>query len=215
MSLSDFLHDLCYGYGSYLAFGSIRQGKTGLIMRMVDIIHEENPDRPVYFHKFPRTKMHLLPDWVEIVNNVDDVPKGAVLVKDDSGLNDDVNAKSSRSADAKQWARFLAVMGQRRITLLMTIQNTAIVSLDSFRFGYINMFFKRYDEVSRTFERSEFQAVINPVQKMFDRRVSKGFDSKRLSYVFSPHFHGWIENDLPSWWSQDLSEAFDEVKLNV
>lgn len=194
-------------------FGNIRGGKTALMFRIVELVHELNPDLPVFLYGFPFSAKKYLPSWFHYLPSLGDLPCDCILIRDDTSLSDDTHAKRSTSKEAVEFSRFLALAGQKRVRLFVTIQNTAIINKDIFRFGRTNLFFKYYDVTSRVFERDEFTHLVIPIMELFDKLISEGYDDLKLCYVMSSVYEGFFQNSLPSFWSQDLSEAFKNQKV--
>jgi len=214
-AFAELLHSLAYGSYSCPVFANRRAGKTALVMRLLEHIHAINPKRPIVLYNFPFRVRQYLPRWIRVVNSLNEVPLSSVLFRDDTLLSDDTHAKRSTTKEAVEGSRFLAVLGQKGICQFYTIQTTALFNKDAFRFGQNILFFKYYDELSRLFEREEMGSYIDAVMQIFNKYIRKGYNPKELTYVISPWYTGIFRNTLPSFWSEELSEAFKHLEVSV
>jgi len=213
-----FLEDIKKGIGVIYILGSIGSGKTALSFLLAEYVHK-NSSRVVYAYNFPVPKM--LPEWIYNVSDISALPPGCLLLFDDSGLSEEVSSKSHSSKKNKDWANLLKVIRHKRIKLIMTIQNTAFITPDDFRAGEVTLILKYYDMLARMFERDEFKDFIVEIMESFEKRrreilgsysteqILNKIPQKQLGYIFSQDFPGeFFINGLPTFWTQELSEAF-------
>ncbi len=212
-AFAELLHELSYGSYSCPVFANRRAGKTALVMRLLELIHATNPSRPIILYNFPEEVLKFLPQWTDISSSFSDIDNGSIVFRDDSLLSDDTHAKKATTKEAVENSKRLAISGHKDILMFYTVQTTALFNKDAFRFGQNILFFKRYDELSRMFEREELAVYIDAIMSVFDTYVQKGYNPKELSYVISPFYSGIFFNSLPSFWSEELSKAFKNYEV--
>ena len=61
-------------------------------------------------------------------------------------------------------------------------------------------------------ERSQFRKLIEEIDREFSKIPKE--DMKKSVYVVSDEYKGFIRNPLPSFWSEELSEAYAGVSVN-
>lgn len=212
-AFAELLYELSYGSYSCPVFANRRAGKTALVMRLLELIHATNPSRPIVLFNFPEEVLDFLPRWISISSSFSDILNGSIVSRDDSLLSDDTHAKKSMTNDAVKNSQQLAISGHKDILMFYTVQTTALFNKDAFRFGQNILFFKRYDELSRMFEREELAVYIDAIMSVFDSYIQKGYKPKELSYVISPFYSGIFTNSLPTFWSENLSKAFKNYEV--
>lgn len=205
------ISELAYRPHNLFVLGSVGSGKTALSFKIMELIHNLNPARPVYIHNYPDESIPLLPDWVHLETDINKIPYGAIVVKDDTSLDDSTHAKGKRDQQ-KEFAQEMAVCRQKMHTILFTVQNTYWMSLDLERAGNNHFIYKWYDYRSIVREREEIQGNLYAVMELMKQYISDGYQRQQLAYVSSPFYEGFLSSNLPTFWSQDLSEILGRVR---
>lgn len=212
MCMDRFLRALAFDAHNVFINGSVGSGKTGLSFKFIENAHKLNPKRAVYIHNYPEESLELLPDWFNLEKDITAIPYGALVLKDDTSLDDATHSKGSKG-DQKGFAQEMALCRQKKHTLIFNVQNTYWLSKDLGRAGNNHYVYKWYDDKSLQDEREEVKGIIYAVKEVMKQMIKEGYKREALAYVSSEYFHqGFITSTLPSFWSQDLSEVLGRVR---
>lgn len=191
-----------------LIIGRRRFGKSALGYYIEEKIHIEQPLLKIFVVSLPVEKHHLLPEWIHPVNDVEDLPDNCVALIDEGALK--YHAHKWHKKETEVMDRLISISGQRHQTFIFithTLRKFAVTLLLD-----INMLLvKKPSLLQMKLERSEFRKLIEKIDLEF-RKIPKD-EVKSSVYIVSDDFEGFIRNPLPSFWSEDLSEAYAGVKL--
>lgn len=192
--------------------GSVGSGKTAFTFKVAEKIHILNPERPIYIHNYPEEALELLPGYFRIAKNMAEIPYGALVLKDDTSLDDRTHSKGSKG-DQKEFAQEMALCRQKKHTLIFNVQNTYWLSLDLGRAGNNHFVWKWYDNASLQHEREEVKGIVYAVKEVMKQMIKEGYKREALAYISSEYYHqGFILSSLPSFWTQDLSEILGRIR---
>jgi hypothetical protein len=159
------LTEIAHNPANLFVFGSVGSGKTGITFKIAEEIHKINPDRPVYIHNYPEESLEYLPDYFQLETRINYIPYGAIVIKDDTSLDNSTHAKGSKS-EQKDFAQEMAICRQKKHTLLFNVQNTYWLSLDLERAGNNHYIYKYYDLYSLRREREDIKANLYAVREL-------------------------------------------------
>ncbi len=184
-----------------LIVGGRNRGKSGLGYYLLELF----PDAlPVYVVGVPEAARDLLPDWVGIAPDLEDVPCKAVALVDEAYLL--FHARSSMAAVAKRMSEILNLSRQREQTWIFVTQEARQVDRNIVSAANV-VIFKPLGLLQAAFERAELSPLVEQANEAF--ATVKG-NKRRWAYVVAPEqdFQGLLENPLPSFWSPRLSRLF-------
>lgn len=203
----ELIHQMAFQPHNLFILGSVGSGKTALAFTICEKIHEMNPDRPVYLSGYPDVARDYLPDYIHFENDIKKVPYDAIILKDDTSLDDATHSKGAAKSQ-KEFSQEMALCRQKRHTIVFTIQNTYWMSLDLERAGNNHYAFKYYDQRAIVRERPEIQGNLFALMKVMDDYVVlEGYDSREITYFSSKFYNGFMRSSVPSYWTQNLSEV--------
>lgn len=203
----ELIQEMAYKPHNLFILGSVGSGKTGLAFKICEVLHELNPGRPVYLNGYPEIAKQYLPDYIRFEADIKKIPYNAIVVKDDTSLDDATHAKGSKDAQ-KSFAQEMALCRQKMHTIIFTVQNTYWLSLDLERAGNNHYAFKHYDQRAIVRERQEIQGNLFALMKVMDDYVDlEGYEPEEITYFSSKFYNGFMRTGLPSYWSQTLSEV--------
>lgn len=188
--------------------GSRGSGKSCLATHWLDLHRQFNPQRPCCIYKFP--KPNLLPIWIQNITDMESIPKGAVMVVDEAGI--EFNQFSFQSQGSRGLSDFIKVARHKDVTLLIITQNGATLTKDVRRL--IDFYLLRnpsngqlYDEISI------IKRLYQNCFMLFSTETAK----KKGYFIADWEVMEFVTFDLPVWWTEEISKAYDgdEETLNT
>lgn len=174
-------------------------GKSALAFHYLELHHLLNPSRQCCVYKFPQP--HLLPQWIININDMEECPKGAVMVIDEAGI--EFNQFSFQKDESKGLSNFIKIARHNDISLFFITQNGGTLTKDIRRL--IDFYLLRepsnsqlYDEISiiKRWYQNCFMLFSTPTAKQ------KGY------FVADWELAEFMTFDLPTWWTEDISKAY-------
>lgn len=193
-----------------LIIGMRGSGKTALGMVFGENFHFYNPDVPVYVMNYPVDKRHLLPDWVQYSENIEDVPQNSFIIMDEAACRH--HSLMWRKNKTILMQHIIGRSRQRKQTIVFITHTarkfaiTLILELDMLCVKEPSLFHSR-------FERAEIRSLLKDVYNEY--QVIPIEERKQYTYIFSNNYVGWIKTGLCSFWSNNLSEAWKDVVIDV
>lgn len=184
-----------------LILGKRGSGKSALGYRLLEL---NRYALTPYVLGLPRQGQGLLPDWIGITQNLDDiVPKSIVLV-DEAYLR--YHSRESLATRSREMSRILNLSRQREQTLIFVSQEARQIDKNIVSSANV-IVYKDLGMLQLEFDRPELNRFANQAKQAFEKVEG---DRRRWSYVYSPDsdFLGLLENSLPGFWSNKLSQAF-------
>jgi len=192
-----------------LIIGRRRFGKSALGFYMIEKFHKNQPGLKIFVVSLPKEKHQLLPDWIRPVDNVEDLPENCVALIDEGALK--YHAHKWQKKETEVMDQMISFSGQRRQTFIFithTMRKFAVTLLMD-----INVVLcKKPSLLHSKLERSEFRKLMEIVDHEFNKLPEDKV--KAATYVISEDYQGFIYNPLPSFWSEQLSEAYATNRNN-
>lgn len=200
-----------------MIFGDVRTGKSCLGYGLLEHLSVEY-NRDAYVFGLPREKAYLLPPSMTPIYSLDDLAENSIVIFDEAYIS--FYSRMSSSEINKMMDTLAGLVGQKNILAMYITQQTRRLEIGVVSsVGWI--FSKKPSLLQSRFDRKELRGIIKEVYGEFSRLVppegvSKKDYQKRCTYVISGDFEGMIEdsNTPPSFWSEELSEAFKGVPLS-
>jgi len=186
----------------YAVIGSRGSGKSCFSYEFMD--WHKCANRDLYTLKFP--KPHLLPSHIISVEDISQCNKGGVLLIDEAGI--EFNQFSFNSKQSIELVNMLKVARHRDLSIIFIAQNGANLTRDVRRLidCYIlkkPSFTQMYDEISIIKRLYQNCSVLFTT----DDQKQKGFF---VSEVGEMGF-----SDIPVWWNENISKAYDGEKETI
>lgn len=200
-----------------MIFGDIRSGKSCLAYALLEHLSMEY-NRDAYVYGLPREKAYLLPPSITPIYSLDDLAENSIVLFDEAYIS--FYSRMSSSNINKMMDTLAGLVGQKNILAIYITQQTRRLEIGIVSsVGWICC--KKPSLLQSRFDRKELRGIIKEVYGAFNKLVppegtSKKDYQKRCTYVVSSDFEGMIENSNtpPSFWSEDLSKAFEGVLLS-
>ena len=185
-----------------LIIGKAGSGKSALAHFLLECFH---PQKSIYIFGFPEDKIKYLPDYINVVASFKRIPMDSVCLIDEAYLL--YGARQSMIEDKHfDLIQILGLFRQKNVSLIFITQNTSLI--DKAVLGMVDwLIFKEITGFQIEFERSQLKPILKKAQEKF-AHISG--DKKRFNYLFSTagNTEEFIENALPSYWSQEISNAY-------
>ena len=180
-----------------IILGARGQGKSALGMRLLENIYSSTK-RPCTAMGF---ESKALPSWIKVVENVDDIPNGSFVLIDEGGIL--FSSRDSMSNANKMLSSLLLIARHKDISIVFISQNSSNLELNILRQADY-LLLKPSSLMQIDFERKKIQQMYKEVSDKFDTYHS----IRGLTYIYSDLFRGFVSNDLPSFWNDDVSKSF-------
>lgn len=201
--------------GTVVIMGRKRRGKSALAHFIAEKMHNTR-HVPVILHlpTAPRDVRNsikkLLPDWVTITTDRNQWPKNCVVIYDEASQS--AHARRTQSESAVDLDNLMGISGQRRQLILFISHHSRKLDInvvtDSER-----ILWKQPTYAHCLFERDELHDF---TMKAFDFFANLKTDKKQLRTALVMDFTTFtfqqFENGLPSYWTEDLSRLFENIK---
>ena len=191
-----------------LIIGRKRYGKTALGFSILEEFHNEQPELKIFVVSLPKEKHHLLPDWIIPTDNIEELPDNSIALIDESSLS--YHAYLWGQKETVVMDRMISISGHKNQTFIFithTMRKFAITLL----LDIDTLLCKKPSLFHGKLERGEVRKIIERVSKEFNELPKD--EIKKNTYVVSDEFEGFIRNELPSFWSEDLSKSYAGIPL--
>ena len=181
--------------------GKRDSGKSALGYRLLEL--NKYRLKP-YVVGLPESALKYLPDWLGSVPTLDDLPHGSIALIDEAYLT--YHARESMSEKNRSVSQLLNLSRQRNQTLVFVTQEARQLDKNITSVADV-IVFKKPSALQIESERPELRPIARRAREAFT--TVKG-SSAPWGYVFSPDadFEGLLENQLPTFWTKQLSKAF-------
>ena len=188
-----------------LVLGKRDAGKSALGYRLVEL----NRDRAGPFVVGPASLQKLLPDWIGVVQRLEEVPHGAAVLLDEAYMT--YHARATMTTEGRTIGQVVNLSRQLGLSLIFVVQEAR--QLDVNVISQVDVLaVKELTEISRGFERRELRRFTDEARAAF---ATIHCDKRRWTWVRSEKadFSGLLENDRPTFWKPALSHAFVNAGL--
>jgi len=142
-----------------------------------------------------------VPDWINVVENVDQIPNNAVVLIDEGGIT--FSSRKSMSNANQLLSELLMIARHKSLTILFITQNSSNLEVNVLRQADF-LILKPSSLLQKDFERKIVKKLYEDVADDFSALK----DNEGIAYVHSDKFRGFVSNELPSFWSTDVSKSF-------
>ena len=180
-----------------IILGARGTGKSALGMRLLENFKVKT-NKNIYAMGFNAKD---LPNWINVVENIDDVENNSVVLIDESGIQ--FSSRNSMSERNKYLTNLLLISRHKDISVVLISQSSANIEINAIRQSdYILL--KPSSLLQKDFERKKIKDIYEEAEKDFEKLK----DNKGLTYLYVHDYKGFISNSLPSFWNKDVSKAY-------
>ena len=205
MDLVDFL-----GFPSAnMVTGHRGMGKTSFGFKVLEDAHKHG--LKCFIVGMPKSKHHLLPKFITPIDNLDDIPDKSAVFLDEAYIY--AYARDHPRRFNKFLSKLIGVVRQKKWILVFASHSTrkleigVVMDLDAWvlrKPNYMHIYF----------ERREIKEITLMAYNWFVKLEQNGKNVKEYAIVISNNKPKVIKVELPSFWNDDLSNAFAGVSLS-
>lgn len=209
-----------------LILGQRGGGKTALGHLLLEIFSDQGRRKPAYIIGFPEHKRHLLPDWI---HPLDDLyfPDDSVVLLHEAHFY--LHARQSMFGSHIEIDKLVTVSRHKNVDIIVETQQS--FRLDKNIVAEVDALIFRIPELMQEkFERPEVQWITKEAKKAFkpyveeyaikkDGKVTGIFrrikpEAVKHAYIYGKNYVGMYPHEipLPSYWSDEISRAYGELK---
>ncbi|MGV8169243.1 MAG: hypothetical protein ACP5N3_04270 [Candidatus Nanoarchaeia archaeon] len=144
-----------------------------------------------------------LPDWINVVEDVKELENNSFVVIDEGGIL--FSSRDSMSDSNKFLSELLFIARHKDLTILFISQNSSNIEVNTLRQADF-LILKKSSLLQKDFERKK----VSDIYTKYSENFSKYKNVKGASLVYSDEFVGFINNELPTFWTTKVSKGFRE-----
>ncbi len=182
-----------------IILGAKGKGKSVIGMKLLENLKQSRNKSAIGFPKL------YLPLWITHIEDIKEIQNNSHLLIDESGIN--FNSRESMSNINKLFSKILFISRHKSLSITFVIQNSSNIDVNAIRQADY-LILKPSALLQKDFERKKIQEIYNNVQEHFDEYKN----DKKIAYIYSDQFIGFVKNKLPSFWSDELSKSFAGFK---
>ncbi len=142
-----------------------------------------------------------LPAWITVVEHVNELENDSFVVIDEGGIL--FSARDFMSSANRMLSELLFVARHKSLTIVFISQNSSSLEVNTLRQADF-IVLKKSSLLQKSFERK----IIADIYAEHEEGFREHAGIKGIALVYSDKFIGFIENDLPSFWSESVSKSF-------
>lgn len=146
-------------------------------------------------------KSENVPGWINVVESVGQIPNNSVVLIDEGGIA--FSSRKSMSNANQLLSELLMIARHKSLTILFITQNSSNLEVNALRQADF-LVLKPSSLLQKDFERKIIKELYESVSDDFSALK----DTDGLAYIHSDKFRGFVSNELPSFWSTDVSKSF-------
>ena len=184
-----------------LVVGKRGSGKSALAYRLLELFRYRLTP---YVVGAPSQARRLLPEWIGIVPDLDNLPHDSIAVVDEAYMS--FHSRRSMAEESRAMSQNVNLSRQRNQTLIFVSQEARQVDRNIASAANV-VVFKELGMLQQDFDRPELRRLVGQASEALE--TVQG-ERRRWAYVYSPDadFLGLVENQLPTFWKPALSRLF-------
>lgn len=179
-----------------IIIGARGSGKSAIAMSFAENLHKSG--KKFFAMGFSSKE---LPRWIKSVEDITELENDSYVIIDEGGIL--FSSRDSMSTANKLLSELLFIARHKNLTIFFISQNSSNLEINTLRQADF-LILKRSSLLQKDFERKIVSKIYDEHQDGFEKYK----DVRGLALVYSDSFLGFIENELPSFWSEDLSKSF-------
>ena len=184
-----------------LILGGRGSGKSALGYRQLEL---HRYSLTPYVVGLSKQGQKLLPDWIGVVECLEDLPSKSIALVDEAYLW--YHSRESLSSASRDMSRILNLSRQKEQTIIFVSQEARQIDRNIVSSANV-LIFKELGMLQLEFDRKELSRLVTKAKQALETIEA---DRRGWSYVYSPDagFEGLLENSLPTFWNKNLSHIF-------
>lgn len=198
--------------GVVIIMGARGKGKTALAHDIMGQMHSKKHlgGSLLLPSPLPRAKQKLLPSWVRVATSVSMLPKSSVCIIDESAQV--AHARRSQSSQAVNLDNLISISRHRKQLIIFISHHSRKLDINLIHDSDV-LLWKEPTGAHVLFERDEMQLFTRKALDFFNG--IKGHKARlKATYVTDLHHlrFAWLNNGLPKWWTEALSNGFEDYR---
>lgn len=183
-----------------IVVGSRGSGKSAIALTFLENLRSEG--RKFFAMGFPSKE---LPRWIKVVETIDELENDSFVVIDEGGIL--FSSRNAMSASNKMLSELLFIARHKNLSLIFISQNSSNLEINTLRQADF-IILKKSSLLQKNFERK----IISDIYDEYQQKFNDYSNIKGIGLIYSALFVGFIDNDLPSFWSTKISKSFSDAK---
>lgn len=179
-----------------IVIGARGSGKSAISLSIAENL--KGTKKRFYALGFPNSS---LPNWLIVVDNIDAIENDAFVIVDEGGIL--FSSRESMSDANKLLSDLLFIARHKNLSILFVSQNSSNLEINTLRQADF-LIFKKSSLLQKNFERK----IVAKIYEEYSEGFEKYKKNKGIALLYSDDFIGFIENELPSFWSVNVSKSF-------
>jgi hypothetical protein len=146
-----------------------------------------------------------LPDWIQTIEDVNNLENDSFVVIDEGGIL--FSSRESMSSSNKLLSELLFIARHKNLTILFISQNSSNIEINTLRQADF-ILLKKSSLLQKDFERKKISDIYTEYAEGFEKYKKH----KGITLIYSDQFVGFMDNELPSFWSTNVSKGFRDIK---
>ena len=179
-----------------IILGARGSGKSAIALSLIENLR--GGGKNFFAMGFSKKEM---PDWIKVIGDVNEIENDSYVIIDEGGIL--FSARESMSTANKLLSELLFIARHKSLTIFFISQNSSSLEINTLRQADF-LVLKRSSLLQKNFERK----IIADIYEEYNDSFAKHPGVKGLALIYSDSFVGFIDNDLPSFWSVKVSKSF-------
>ncbi len=179
-----------------IVLGARGSGKTALALKLMENLKDRKDN--VYAMGFPSKK---LPKWVYVVDTTNEITNDSFVVVDEGGIL--FSSRESMSNANKMLSELLLIARHKNLTMVFVSQNSSNIEINTLRQADF-LALKKSSLLQSEFERKVIAKIYTDYSVKFGQYEGR----KGVTLIYSHDFIGFVENELPGFWSATIGKSF-------
>ncbi|MBU0457791.1 MAG: zonular occludens toxin domain-containing protein [Nanoarchaeota archaeon] len=180
-----------------LIIGARGTGKSAVGMRLLENF-KVHTTKNIYAMGF---KAVSLPDWITVINDVEDIENNSVLLIDEGGI--EFSSRKSMSDANTILSEILLIARHKDLSVIFITQNSSNLEINVIRQADY-LILKPSSLLQIDFERKKIKEIYEKAKNNFEKLK----EVEGLTYIYADNYHGFVTNTLPSFWSENVSKGY-------
>jgi hypothetical protein len=209
------LKDLVLLPSTNVILGNVGAGKSGLAYYLLETLSKQYDLLPVVVN-FPEAKKKLLPEGYVIKNSEDLKKTGDCIALIDEGTT---TAPAGNKELEEHLKSYNSLSRQRHMIIVYIYHSSSDVGSRILRgiYGAIMLKEPSARQIRYGSKDKWMRDILTEAKQKFKILQEMGEDTRAYTFIDTekPEFQGMVKNELVSWWSQELSEAWAGVDVET
>jgi len=179
-----------------IILGARGSGKTAVALTILENL--KGSQKNFYAMGFSKVE---LPRWIKTVDKIEDLENNSYVIIDEGGIL--FSSRDAMSSSNKMLSELLLVARHKNLTILFISQNSSNLEINTLRQADF-LILKKSSLLQRDFERK----IVGKIYEEYQNDFEKYKNIKGAGLIYADNFVGFFDNELPGFWSSNISKGF-------